>query len=209
MTDENGLLAVKDTAFEVYFGKTLITSLLERVYITGNPQIEKSSSTVNPNRAKLIFKPGKLEDGEYTLRVMASDYKGNLSGKDFYEITFRVINENAVSQILNYPNPFSSCTHFVYTITGGSIPDIFKIYIYTITGKLVKVIDLLQEGGIYYGKNISDYCWDGLDEYGDQLANGVYLYRPEVKFGKRNAKLYDEGVSEFFDQGYGKMYLFR
>ncbi len=32
-------------------------------------------------------------------------------------------------------------------------------------------------GPLHIGSNITDYAWDGTDEFGDQLANGTYLYR--------------------------------
>ena len=30
---------------------------------------------------------------------------------------------------------------------------------------------------MHIGRNITDYKWDGTDQYGQKLANGVYLYR--------------------------------
>ena len=32
-------------------------------------------------------------------------------------------------------------------------------------------------GPIHVGRNITEYKWDGRDQYGQLLGNGVYLYR--------------------------------
>ena len=112
--------------------------------------------------------------------------------------------------MLNYPNPFSTNTRFVYTLTGDQIPERFEIQIFTITGKLVKVIDLAEMGDIQYGRNISKYAWDGRDEFGDMLANGVYVYKVVTKLNGKTLDNRDEGISEYFNGGgYGKMYIMR
>lgn len=210
INDDNQFLAVNDTAFEVHFGlKTPNPANLPRVFIQGNSLMQVESATLPENKAKLHFRPGHLVDGEYTLRVQGFDQTGNQAGKTAYEINFKVVNEVALSNVLNYPNPFSTSTRFVYTLTGAEIPERFDIHIFTITGKLVKVIDLQESNDVRVGYNITDYAWDGRDEYGDQLANGVYLYKVVAKVNGKDMKLRDEGITELFKNGYGKMYLMR
>jgi len=43
-----------------------------------------------------------------------------------------------ISNMLNYPNPFTTSTAFVFTITGADVPQNLKIQILTITGKIVR-----------------------------------------------------------------------
>ncbi|MBP6721694.1 MAG: hypothetical protein KA239_05200 [Bacteroidia bacterium] len=210
MNDENRHLAVNDTAFEIHFGlKTPNPANLPRIFIAGNSQIQIESASLPANKAKLHFKPGHLVDGEYTLRVQGFDQNGNQAGKTDYEINFKVVNEVAISNLLNYPNPFSTSTRFVYTLTGAEIPERFDIQIFTITGKLVKVIDLHETNDVKVGYNITDYAWDGRDEYGDLLANGVYIYKVVAKVNGKDMKLRDEGITDLFKNGFGKMYLMR
>jgi hypothetical protein len=210
VNDENRYLAVNDTAFEVYFGrKTPNPASLPRVFIGGNNQMETLPASLPANKARLYFRPGRLEDGEYTLRVQGYDQAGNAAGKTKYEINFEVVNESALSNVLNYPNPFSTSTRFAYTMTGAEIPDVFQIHIFTITGRLVKVIDLHETNDARIGRNITEYAWDGRDEYGDLLANGVYVYRVIAKSNGAEMKNRDEGVTRMFDNGYGKMYIMR
>ena len=117
--------------------------------------------------------------------------------------------ESSISNLLNYPNPFSTSTRFVFTLTGAEIPDDFKIQIMTVTGKVVKEIDETEIGSINIGNNITQYAWDGRDEFGDLLANGVYLYRMKAKINGKEIKKLEIGTDQFFKQEFGKIYLLR
>ena len=64
-------------------------------------------------------------------------------------------------------------------------------------------------GILRIGNNISDYRWDGTDDYGDKLANGVYLYRIMVKKNGEEYESYDNGTNQFFKKGFGKMVILR
>lgn len=216
VNDENPFMALEDSGtFELYFKRgTNAATSYEQLFIASDARIEWEPAVLPDNKARLRFYPGReqrLEDGEYSLRVQGRDEKGNSAGAgdNFYEITFEVVSESALSQIVNYPNPFSTATRFVYTLTGEQLPDVFQIQIYTITGKQVKVIDLQALGDVHIGRNITDYAWDGTDEYGDKLANGVYLYRVVTQTPGDPMKLRDEGIGEYFNNGWGKMYLMR
>ena len=121
-----------------------------------------------------------------------------------------MVGQSTITQVINYPNPFSTSTRFVYTLTGSELPDLFQIHIYTISGRLVKVIDLIAEGDVYFGRNLTEYAWDGTDEYGDLLANGVYLYRVVTRLpGQESLEVRDEKTQDFFNKGWGKMVILR
>ncbi len=155
------------------------------------------------------FEPKNLDDGKYVLRVQAQDKSGNKSGKTEYSISFEVINKSSITQILNYPNPFSTSTRFVFTLTGSVIPDVFKIQILTASGKIVREITKEELGPIRIGRNITDFAWDGTDEYGDKLANGVYIYRVITKINGNSIENRETQADQYFNRGFGKMYLMR
>ena len=60
--------------------------------------------------------------------------------KTLYKVTFHVENASTISNFYPYPNPFSSSTKFVFTLSGRYIPDDLKIQIMTVTGKVVREI---------------------------------------------------------------------
>jgi len=166
-------------------------------------------ATDQKNRAKVILNPRLEQDGEYTLVVQASDKSGNSSANVNYTISFEVIHQSTITEVLNYPNPFTTSTQFVFTLTGSQVPDEFKIQIMTISGRVVREIMLDEFGPIRVGRNISNYRWDGRDEFGDRLANGVYLYRVIARINGEDITNRDGGAGQYFKESFGKMVLFR
>lgn len=158
---------------------------------------------------KIEFEPEALEDGLYTLQVQASDASGNKAGKQDYKITFEVITESTITKFYPYPNPFSTSTRFVFTVTGSEIPDDIKIQIMTVDGRVVREILKEELGPIRIGNNISNFAWDGRDEWGDQLANGIYLYKVYIRHSGEVFENRDTQGDKAFKQGFGKMYLLR
>jgi flagellar hook assembly protein FlgD len=97
----------------------------------------------------------------------------------------------------------------VFTLTGSEPPSNFKIQIMTITGKVVREIYEGEIGSIHIGRNITEFAWDGRDEFGDQLANGVYLYRVMTKIRGNEIEKRETEADQYFKKGWGKMYLMR
>src|SRR5690606_8180282 len=126
------------------------------------------------NKFKIIYQGEFPVDGEYMLLVQGTDLSGNLSGDLEYRIGFEIIHESTITYLMNYPNPFSTSTKFVFTLTGDRVPDHMIIQIMTVTGKVVREITMNELGPVRIGRNITEYAWDGRDEFGDLLANGVY-----------------------------------
>jgi len=166
-------------------------------------------ATDEKNRAKILFTPQLGSDGDYKLLVQAADKSGNQSANIDYQIEFEVVNQSTISEVLNYPNPFSTSTQFVFTLTGSEVPDQLKIQIMTVSGKVVREITQAELGPIRIGRNFSQYRWDGRDEFGDRLANGVYLYRVIARLQGEDITKRDNGASQYFKESFGKMVLFR
>lgn len=170
------------------------------------------ASQISDNTASLIFKPHFLEDGEYELIVSGKDARGNKAGDIDYRVVFQVINKPMISNLLNYPNPFTTSTAFVFTLTGSDVPQNIKIEILTVTGRIVKEITKEELGTIRIGRNITEYKWNGTDQYGQKLANGVYLYRVITNLNGKSLDKYtseNDNTNKYFNKGYGKMYLMR
>lgn len=187
---------------------------LRRYYFSNDTlQFTPAGQAPNPdNTATLNFKPYFAEDGDYELIVTGKDRSNNKAGDIEYRVIFSVINKPMISNMLNYPNPFTTSTAFVFTITGNEVPQNIKIEIMTITGKIVREITKDELGSLHIGRNITDFKWDGTDQYGQKLANGIYLYRVVTNLnGKALDKYKAEGdkTDQYFNKGYGKMYLMR
>ncbi|MBS1608493.1 MAG: hypothetical protein JSS70_06990 [Bacteroidetes bacterium] len=164
------------------------------------------------NTATIEFLPHLAQDGEYELIVSGRDKSANVSGKIQYRVSFQVINKAMISNMLNYPNPFTTSTAFVFTVTGSEVPQNIRIQILTITGKIVREITKQELGPIHIGRNITEFKWDGTDQYGQKLANGIYLYRVITNLNGKSLEKYkseSDNTDKYFNKGYGKMYLMR
>ncbi len=215
LDDENQFLLLNedtDTAnFDVYLKRPNSNSY-ERIYfMNGVEEVMRWIPAVDSkNQFTIEYNPNFIEDGLYTLQVQGKDKSNNFSGDYSYEITFEVITSSSITNLFNYPNPFSTSTQFVFTLTGSEFPDEMQIQIMTITGKVVREIDLHEIGPIRIGNNVTEYAWDGRDQFGDQLANGVYLYKVIAKINGENIDHRSTSVDDqAFKKGFGKMYLMR
>ena len=174
--------------------------------------IPATQGGIGSNAASLEFSPSYREDGLYELIVSAKDKSNNQAGQIAYRVVFSIVNKAMISNLLNYPNPFTSSTAFVFTLTGAEIPEQLKIEILTVTGKIVREITKEELGPLHLGRNITSFKWDGTDQYGQPLANGVYLYRVVTKLHGSVLEKYraaDDNTDKYFNKGYGKMYLMR
>ncbi|MGB3005753.1 MAG: FlgD immunoglobulin-like domain containing protein, partial [Chitinophagaceae bacterium] len=164
------------------------------------------------NTATINFKPYFTQDGQYEMIITGKDKSDNEAGSIEYRVVFDIINKPMISNMLNYPNPFTTSTAFVFTITGNEVPQNIKIEIMTVTGRIVREITKGELGALHIGRNITEFKWDGTDQYGQKLANGIYLYRVVTNLnGKMLDKYKAEGdnTDKYFNKGYGKMYLMR
>jgi hypothetical protein len=223
LRDENPYLQKEDTTgIDIFIGKREDTqdaavggqnartsgdATLRRIPLNSEQVTWTPADEEEPFR--ITYQPEQLDNGTYTLRVQAEDASGNASGTQPYEINFEVINESSITNFYPYPNPFSTSTRFVFTLTGQEIPDQIKVQIMTVSGKVVREILQDELGPVRIGNNITQYAWDGRDEFGDELANGVYLYRVIVRNNGQAIDQRETAGDRGFKNGFGKLYILR
>ena len=80
-----------------------------------------------------------------------------------------------------YPNPFQNQTIFAYFVNLNDDLDEFEIRIYTVSGRMIRKIDsdinngLNDPDGGAKRKGYNELIWDGRDEHGNEVANGLYF----------------------------------
>ncbi len=216
------IIKLKDEAKWMILDDTALLTLqvrfpngsLRRYYFNNDTlRFTPAGQAPNPdNTAMINFRPFFPADGEYEMIITGKDKSNNAAGAIEYRVLFEVINKPMISNMLNYPNPFTTSTAFVFTITGSEVPQNIKIEIMTITGKIVREITSQELGPLHVGRNITEFKWDGTDQYGQKLANGVYLYRVVTNLNGKALEKYtsqDDKTDKYFNKGYGKMYLMR
>lgn len=132
------------------------------------------------------FQLSGLAPGEHRIAVKAWDVHNN-SGEGSIEFVVAESADIALNHVLNYPNPFTTSTSFFFEHNQACELLDVRIQVFTIGGKLVKTI---QEQVRQSGFRSEPIAWNGLDDFGDVLAKGVYVYRLEVANpeGKRAEK---------------------
>ena len=75
--------------------------------------------------------------------------------------------------LLNYPNPFNPETWIPYQLAEAT--DV-TVTIHAMNGSLIRTLALgHQAAGVYRNKSRAAY-WDGKNEFGEQVASGLYFY---------------------------------
>lgn len=148
--------------------KTEDTYLLNEYY---------SAELDNFTKGEIRFPLSKLPEGRRNIRVKAWDVYNN-SSEGYTEFIVATSAELALGRVLNYPNPFTTNTRFQFEHNKPGQPLFVQVKIFTVSGKLVKTIqkDIVSES--YRVDNIS---WDGLDDFGDRIGRGVYVYKVDVR----------------------------
>lgn len=193
MNDENFVLGGMTDENPVIFAKLLDNSGINMV---GTGIGHDLSAILNDNSSQEIilndfyesdldtYKSGtvryqleNMEEGLHKIRLKAWDVHNN-SGEGYTEFVVAESEEFALSHILNYPNPFTTHTEFSFEHNQVCAFLNVQIQVFTISGKLVKTINTISNTN---GFRVEPISWNGLDDYGDQLARGVYVYKVKVR----------------------------
>ncbi|WP_299683397.1 type IX secretion system sortase PorU [uncultured Dokdonia sp.] len=126
-----------------------------------------------------------LEEGLHTLTFIAWDVYNNSSRA---ELQFVVVGDGELQleNVLNYPNPFVNYTEFWFNHNRPFEPLDVQVQIFTVSGKVVKTINqtVVNEGFLS-----RDIVWDGLDDFGQAIGKGVYVYKITVNSALTNKRV--------------------
>ena len=124
--------------------------------------------------------PANLTNGEYEIQAPIDDTSTNVGFLGRGEATpFKLTIDEPVhfeGLVLNAPNPFSPFdpvtrgTFFTYNLSQPA--EKVSIRVYTVAGRLARVLTDASSGRGY-----NETYWDGRDDDGVLLANGVYFYK--------------------------------
>ncbi|MCE2743128.1 MAG: type IX secretion system sortase PorU [Fluviicola sp.] len=155
-----------------------ITAILDNE--TANPIILNNYYTADLDsyqKGQITYTFPPIAAGEHKLTLKAWDINNN-SVESTIHFTVKEQENIALDHVLNYPNPFTTKTSFFFEHNQVCSELDAQVQIFTISGKVVKTINQTVNT-IGFRSNAID--WDGKDDFGDQLAKGVYIYRLIVK----------------------------
>lgn len=171
---------------DITTGKTVVR-------IDGQPVEANIVSSLDTQRTQTTINmrlEPKLSNGRHTIAVTAVDNNGLTSEK---QLEVNVSNEFVIQELGSYPNPFATVMFIAYEIKGIPFADEVEWNIYTVSGKLIKThrfpsdnpeqtFGFVKGGtGTPTSLGYHEVWWDGRDNDGFDVANGVYYYRLKVK----------------------------
>jgi hypothetical protein len=126
---------------------------------------------------KVSYTLRDLAVGPHTLKLKAWDTYNNSSETtlNFVVVSDAILN---LENVLNYPNPFVNYTEFWFNHNKPNEPLEVQVQVFTVSGKLVKTINQNVQTTGNLSRNIS---WNGLDDFGNKIGKGVYIYKLRVK----------------------------
>ncbi|WP_397447273.1 type IX secretion system sortase PorU [Polaribacter sp. R77954] len=127
-------------------------------------------------KGKVNYTLRDLEVGPHTLKIKAWDTYNNSSETtlNFVVVSDAILN---LENVLNYPNPFVNYTEFWFNHNKPNEPLEVQVQIFTVAGKLVKTINQNVQTTGNLSRNIT---WNGLDDFGNKIGKGVYVYKLKV-----------------------------
>ncbi|MCI2227562.1 type IX secretion system sortase PorU [Polaribacter sp. MSW13] len=126
---------------------------------------------------KVTYRLRDLSVGPHSLKLKAWDTYNNSSEAtlNFVVVSDAILN---LENVLNYPNPFVNYTEFWFNHNKPNEPLEVQVQIFTVSGKLVKTINQNVQTTGNLSRNIT---WNGLDDFGNKIGKGVYIYKLKVK----------------------------
>ncbi|MBL4905508.1 MAG: T9SS type A sorting domain-containing protein, partial [Flavobacteriaceae bacterium] len=133
-------------------------------------------------KGKVTYQLRNLSVGMHTLKIKAWDTYNNSSEAT---LNFLVVSDSGLvlDNVLNYPNPFVNYTEFWFNHNKPNESLEVQVQIFTISGKLIKTINQTVQTIGTLSRSIS---WNGLDDFGNKIGKGVYIYKLKVKSTNSN-----------------------
>ena len=140
-----------------------------------NDYYETEANNFKKGKVKYPFR--NLSVGLHTLTFKCWDSYNNPSEAS---ISFVVVSDSelVLDNVLNYPNPFINYTEFWFNHNKPNEALEAQVQIFTVSGKLIKTINqqILTNGTLSRSMK-----WNGLDDFGNKIGKGVYIYKLKVK----------------------------
>ncbi|MDP4228076.1 MAG: T9SS type A sorting domain-containing protein, partial [Bacteroidota bacterium] len=135
------------------------------------------SDTDSYQKGTIRYPLESLSEGNHNIKLKAWDTNNN-SNEAYTEFVVSKSAKIALNHVLNYPNPFTTHTSFYFEHNRPNTNLDVLIQVFTVSGKLVKTIETnINTDGFRAGP----IDWDGLDDFGDKIGRGVYIFRVKLR----------------------------
>lgn len=120
-----------------------------------------------------------LSEGLHSIKVKVWDVYNN-SAEGYTEFVVENSEKLAIKRLMNYPNPFTDKTTFYFEHNKQGKELTVDVEIYTLNGQLLKSMNTVIPNA---SANVDGLEWDIANDYGNNIAQGLYLFRVKVRCG--------------------------
>jgi hypothetical protein len=117
-----------------------------------------------------------LSEGNHRIKLKVWDGFNN-SSEASIDFVVKLSDNFTIRDLINYPNPFRDYTQFTFEHNKTEQNLDIEIQIFSFTGQLVRSV---KSSVFANGYRIAPIMWDGSDENGNRVSDGMYIYRARV-----------------------------
>ena len=142
-------------------------------------EVQNDLTSNGIGKLKTINLSPNLSVMDTSIGIILADKLNNIS--DTLILKFKISENLELYDYGNFPNPFKDQTRFAYELTENV--DEFSLTIFTVDGRIIRKFDSsssVSEIDLDFG-GFHEIIWDGKDEWGDFVGNGVYFYRMMIQ----------------------------
>lgn len=147
-----------------------------------NPCVNKNFEDFQ--KGQVIYQLKNLELGSHKVELKFWDINNNSNTATLdFVVMESGSNQLHIDKLLNWPNPFTNNTFFHFEHNCDSELEVM-VQIFTVSGRLVKTIkQTVSAEPFREGYRTGKYAieWDGLDDFGDKIGKGTYIYKANVR----------------------------
>ena len=149
-----------------------VVDIVDLVLVAGAFGAEAAAPTLYPNALQLIT-TRDIQGWLSQARQLTLTDPTHLRGITVLEQLLKTLTPKKSALLPNYPNPFNPETWIPYHLSNDA--DV-QIEIYDTKGVLVRRLNLGHQRTGYYTDRTKAAYWNGKNEFGEQVASGVYFY---------------------------------
>jgi len=126
---------------------------------------------------RIAYPLSHLSEGPHTISLKVWDIYNNSTTAT---LNFTVVSSGnfVVENLINYPNPFSGSTSFVFDHNQAGQTLNVNIRVYSLDGKLIRNLNAQVSSESYQSEPI---VWDATNEGGSKISPGMYMYKVVVQ----------------------------
>ena len=130
----------------------------------------------------VAYELNTLKTGKHTISIKAWDILNN-SSEASTEFMVSESEEGFITDLFNYPNPFTEFTSFSFEHDLVNSNLLVEIEIFSLSGQLVSTI---KRNIFSSGSKVDNLHWEKGDGSMDKLSKGLYIYKINIHSNELN-----------------------